>query len=116
METQKNLRGRHTLLISMLVLTLSLIGYSLCLAGVGDQQVTQIAIQGNTIIITVYNPTPNSETVRYSASAILADLTEETGFSEVFTIDPEESLLVSIGYSTTVVAGGGDDPTPWPWP
>jgi hypothetical protein len=114
MATLKNRKGRHTLLITALLLTLFLTGYSVCRADVEDLQVTKIAIQDNSMIITVYNPTSNSETAIYRASAILVDLSEETSYSNSFTIGAGQTMQISVDFSDLVLCGGTNGPDPIP--
>lgn len=115
MKTLKKRGQRSPLLYTALVLSLFFAGYSICFAALEDLQVTQAQIQGNCIILTIYNPSSDSVAAKYSASAILADGTEETRFSNGFIITPGETLQVTIEFSGIIICGGGDGGMPWPW-
>lgn len=102
-------------LLFLIALLLCLVGASLCQAEISDLQITRAAVQGDCIVLTVFNPSSDTLSVKYSASAILANGTEETKFSNGFIITPGQSLQVPIEFSGMVLSGGGEDPTPWPW-
>lgn len=103
------------LFITAILTPFLMINGSACLADIEDLQVTQIAVQGNCLILTVTNPSTQSVSAKYRATALLADGSEETRFSEGFTIAPNGTLQVSIEYSGIVIGGGdADDPDPWP--
>lgn len=102
-------------LLTVLLSILLVMNGSICWAGVEDLQVTQIAVQGKTLVLTVYNASSESVSARYSASAILVSGVEETAFSDGFVIAANQTLQVTIEFSDYVMSGAGDGGCPWPW-
>lgn len=103
------------ILFSLLLLIILTTGYSECSAAVEDLQVTQIAIQGDCLILFVFNPSSDIVSAKYSATAVLADGSEETQFSDGFIINPGQTLQVTIQFSDIIICAGGDGNMPWPW-